>query len=514
MSSERSFLVDPDVGRDGLLVAASQGKAVPQPVPANETETALGELARMGRPASPVILPVLDLAACFSILAFATASLDTASLQGRWALFGLAMNQMALLALFLANGLYDRRILRSAGRIFRATALPAAFVVLASLAMGQLASGASVVTGMPAVSGAVAGHAAASWAALVLVRLGWLAYMRAAARPMDDPLVLVGRAEDVREFLDETRIAFSRDPDRLRQVVGYIATEGSGPVLPDLPRLGRIDTVPGNRSLLASLPPTTQIVVVVRDAQDPAVQPLLHQLYETCFAVRMAVLPALRLRRGALSVALGADSSFLLQPPSLSPAQWVAKRTLDLSIASVGLLLIGPLLAMIALAIKLDSPGPVFFRQARHGMNNRPFSILKFRTMQHRPNAAFEQARRNDPRVTRVGAFLRKTSLDELPQLFNVIGGSMSLVGPRPHPLELNERYEPMVERLFARHRLPPGLTGLAQINHNRGETATVDVMQDRVDYDLRYVREYSVLNDVKIILLTFVMIWRNKDVY
>jgi len=134
--------------------------------------------------------------------------------------------------------------------------------------------------------------------------------------------------------------------------------------------------------------------------------------------------------------------------------------------------------------------------------------------MRHQPQAIFEQARRNDPRVTRVGGFLRKTSLDELPQLFNVIGGTMSLVGPRPHPVELNERYAPAVDRLFARHRLPPGLTGLAQINNNRGETATAEVMRDRVGHDLRYVREYSVWNDIRIILMTLVVIWRNKDVY
>jgi lipopolysaccharide/colanic/teichoic acid biosynthesis glycosyltransferase len=198
----------------------------------------------------------------------------------------------------------------------------------------------------------------------------------------------------------------------------------------------------------------------------------------------------------------------------MTQSQWALKRILDVTLASFAILLLAPLLTIIAIAIKLDSPGPVFFRQLRHGMNNRPFRIFKFRTMRFEPQARFEQARRNDPRVTRLGAILRRTSIDELPQLFNVIGGTMSLVGPRPHPMELNERFAPQVERLFARHRLPPGITGLAQVNHNRGETATVDVMQDRVNHDLRYIRTFTAFSDIRIILLTFVMIWRNKDVY
>ena len=125
-----------------------------------------------------------------------------------------------------------------------------------------------------------------------------------------------------------------------------------------------------------------------------------------------------------------------------------------------------------------------------------------------------EQARRHDPRVTRIGALLRRTSIDELPQLFNVLDGSMSLVGPRPHPIELNDKFAPFVDGMFARHRLPPGLTGLAQVNGSRGETPSIEIMQDRVNFDLRYIGSYNLWNDVRIIVMTFIMIVLNKNVY
>lgn len=189
----------------------------------------------------------------------------------------------------------------------------------------------------------------------------------------------------------------------------------------------------------------------------------------------------------------------------LDTGQFVLKRMEDLMIAGLALLFLGPLLLLITLAIKLDSPGPVLFRQVRHGFNNRPFYVLKFRTMYHTKKVLSDlsQARRNDPRVTRLGALLRKSSLDELPQLFNVLRGDMSIVGPRPHAVEHNDMYAQQIDAYLARHRIKPGITGWAQVNGLRGETNTLDKMHKRVEYDLFYVDHWSLTFDLKIIIMT-----------
>jgi exopolysaccharide biosynthesis polyprenyl glycosylphosphotransferase len=162
----------------------------------------------------------------------------------------------------------------------------------------------------------------------------------------------------------------------------------------------------------------------------------------------------------------------------------------------------------IALAIKLDSPGPVFFRQKRYGFNNQLIEVLKFRTMYHsaRDEKAERLTSRNDPRVTRLGAFLRRTSLDELPQFLNVLRGDMSIVGPRPHALAAKAGgllYQEAVREYAARHRVKPGITGWAQINGWRGETETLEQIKKRVEHDLAYIENWSLLLDLKIIFRT-----------
>lgn len=190
-------------------------------------------------------------------------------------------------------------------------------------------------------------------------------------------------------------------------------------------------------------------------------------------------------------------------------AGWNAmgKRLEDLLIGSIALILLSPLMLVIAFLIKIDSRGPVLFRQKRLGFNNNAFMVLKFRTMVHQaPGSSdhdVQQARRQDPRVTRVGRFLRRTSLDEVPQLLNVLRGEMSLVGPRPHALSHNEQYAQIIDDYLGRHRVLPGLTGLAQVNGFRGETDTVAKMQQRVAYDLTYIETWSLLLDLRIILRT-----------
>ena len=182
----------------------------------------------------------------------------------------------------------------------------------------------------------------------------------------------------------------------------------------------------------------------------------------------------------------------------------VIKRTEDLVIGTLVAFAIIPVLPVIALAIRLDSSGPVLFRQRRRGRNQRVFEVLKFRTMTVMEDGSdVRQATTADPRVTRVGRFLRRTSLDELPQLWNVLKGEMSLVGPRPHALVHDEKFGAMLETYANRHQMKPGVTGLAQVNGFRGETITAESVEARVNYDLAYIRDWSLALDLKIIAMT-----------
>jgi Undecaprenyl-phosphate glucose phosphotransferase len=189
-------------------------------------------------------------------------------------------------------------------------------------------------------------------------------------------------------------------------------------------------------------------------------------------------------------------------PSSL--ADCLLKRGLDLIVGTAATLLLMPLMLIVAVWIKLDSPGPILFRQIRHGYNNRPIKVLKFRTMvTHGDNGQFCQATRGDPRVTRVGRILRRTNIDELPQLLNVIRGDMSLVGPRPHAVSHNQMYDGQIARMARRHNVKPGITGWAQVNGLRGETDTLEKMRARVEHDLYYIDHWSFAFDVRILIKT-----------
>jgi putative colanic acid biosysnthesis UDP-glucose lipid carrier transferase len=194
-----------------------------------------------------------------------------------------------------------------------------------------------------------------------------------------------------------------------------------------------------------------------------------------------------------------------LSETPLTGTRLLIKAIEDRVLALVILVLISPLLLIIALAIKLDSPGPVFFRQARNGWSGKVFHIWKFRSMfVHQPSTGVvQQARKDDPRVTRVGAFLRRTSLDELPQIFNVLKGEMSLVGPRPHAVQHDEEYSQRIRAYFARHNIKPGITGLAQVRGLRGETTEIERMQQRVEADIEYINNWSLWLDLVILVRT-----------
>lgn len=199
--------------------------------------------------------------------------------------------------------------------------------------------------------------------------------------------------------------------------------------------------------------------------------------------------------------------------PLDNPFNQGIKRAFDIVFSLVILVgILSWLIPLIGLLIRLESKGPIFFKQYRHGLNNRLFLCWKFRTMVVNKDADTKQATKGDARITRVGAFLRKTSIDEVPQFLNVLLGDMSVVGPRPHPIKLNESFQPHIEKFWQRHAVRPGITGLAQSRGFRGETSEFSAMSGRVKLDRFYVKNWSLLLDLKIIILTVVSILKGSD--
>lgn len=210
---------------------------------------------------------------------------------------------------------------------------------------------------------------------------------------------------------------------------------------------------------------------------------------------------------------VGSLSAQRLAPsPLANPVGRFAKRALDLAI-SLPVCALFPLIWFpVALAIKATSEGPVFFRQRRTGLYGEEFTCLKFRTMYVNTACDTAQASVNDPRKTRVGAFLRRSSIDELPQFFNVLAGQMSVVGPRPHMLSITEEYKPLIEKYMARHSVKPGITGWAQVNGQRGATEELWQMQKRVELDMWYIRNWNIFLDFKIVVMTIINALRGED--
>ena len=193
----------------------------------------------------------------------------------------------------------------------------------------------------------------------------------------------------------------------------------------------------------------------------------------------------------------------------------VIKRLMDVSVSVIGLLLLAPFLALVALLVKLTSPGPVIFRQRRYGLDGQEILVYKFRTMAVTEDGdTIRQATKDDDRITPLGRILRRYSIDELPQLLNVIQGTMSLVGPRPHAVAHNEEYRKLIKGYMIRHKVLPGITGLAQVNGCRGETRTLEQMQARVSYDLDYLRHWSPGLDLKIIAKTALLVFFDRKAY
>jgi Undecaprenyl-phosphate glucose phosphotransferase len=269
-----------------------------------------------------------------------------------------------------------------------------------------------------------------------------------------------------------------------------------------------------------------EIFVALPWAADRRILDILRKFRPLPASVRLAPESALLHPGLATWETAAAALAPIIRHTPLSPWGQFFKSILDRLVAAVALLWLSPLFAALAIAIKLTSPGPVFFKQNRLGFNNLPFPVYKFRTMRvaRSDEETLKQATRKDSRITPIGAFLRRWSLDELPQLINVMRGNMSLVGPRPHPMwkkagDLweeggSEPLEAIIHEYAARHRVMPGITGWAQVSGYRGETSTVERMLKRVELDIYYIDHWSLWFDIRIILTTFTALFRSEGAY
>lgn len=333
-----------------------------------------------------------------------------------------------------------------------------------------------------------------------------LVQTRLLERASVDRVIIVGQGR-LAQYLHQK---ISNNPWLGQEVVGLVG-------LPDAPltdsQFASLEA--GPYSALGDLPELMHLIethqvntvyfAIPLDASD-VLETLYFQLLDQHVAVHWVPdIFSLRLVNHSVREIAGMPVLTLSETP-LTGTRLLLKSLEDLILSSLILLMIAPLLLLIALAVKLDSPGPVFFRQLRNGWNGRTFHIWKFRSMYVHPveNGVVKQAEKNDPRVTRVGRFLRRTSLDELPQLFNVLRGEMSLVGPRPHAVQHDEEYSQRIAEYFARLNIKPGITGLAQVRGFRGETRDIAQMAQRVESDIEYINSWSLWLDLTILLRTF----------
>ncbi|MFT4711603.1 MAG: putative colanic acid biosynthesis UDP-glucose lipid carrier transferase [Candidatus Azotimanducaceae bacterium] len=256
-----------------------------------------------------------------------------------------------------------------------------------------------------------------------------------------------------------------------------------------------------------------RVYIAIPMAESALVKPLAIGLVESNIDVIWAPdIFGVSLLNHAIKEIAGVPLISLSETPLVGGSA-LAKTTLDKSLAFIALLVLSPVMIIVALLVKLTSSGPVLFKQRRHGWDGRELLIYKFRSMKvHEENEGqVTQATKDDNRLTPIGGFIRRSSIDELPQLFNVLEGSMSLVGPRPHAIAHNDFYKGKIRAYMLRHRIKPGLTGLAQVNGFRGETDTIDKMQSRINYDLAYINNWSIWLDIEIMFKTlFVLIGKN----
>lgn len=349
----------------------------------------------------------------------------------------------------------------------------------------------------------------ATWVGLCFPLMALWRWLAGLAAGRDRPrIVIIGSGQVAADAARRLVARFGRD-----SLAGFVRLpaqpDADGLPAPVLGGLECLDNVSASAGREA-----TELWLACDTAPGESDEALLRQLRMSSLPVRYV--PDLRLLRllGHRASEVAGMTVIELNATPLDGPDALIKAVMDRVLALLLLLSLSPLLLLIAVAIRLDSPGPVLFSQSRHGGGGRVIRVLKFRSMVHRDQADSRQARRGDPRVTRVGAFLRRSSLDELPQLINVLRGEMSLVGPRPHPLALNEEFSGRLAAYMQRHRVKPGITGLAQIHGYRGETDTLEKMQKRLEYDLDYIENWSLWLDLKILARTALTGWTDRNAY
>lgn len=410
-----------------------------------------------------------------------------------------------LTALLRRDGYYEFDALLSSSRAMRAVIARWALIVLGLIAFGYALK--------------VSEHFSRFWLfawtgvvtiSLVSARIVAAALLRRAVREggvFSRRIAIVGANEIGARFA-----AHAADPEKAISIVGIysagpedVAGGFSHPADGDLraleraARAGEIDDV---------------VIAMPRLSKD-AMASIVNRL--STLPVTLAICPNAHWldHTGGDIVRIGGTPMLTLYRRPLEGWGSVLKTAEDYAIGVPAFLLLSPLMLAIAIALKLEGAGPIFFTQQRHGFNQKVFRIFKFRTMTVLEDGAeIPQARANDPRVTRLGAFLRRYSLDELPQIYNVLRGEMSLVGPRPHALAHNHQYALAIENYSGRHKVKPGMTGWAQVNGCRGETSENERMAERVRYDLEYIDNWSLWFDFKIMVLTFAAVLFPKNAY
>jgi len=289
-----------------------------------------------------------------------------------------------------------------------------------------------------------------------------------------------------------------RSPDRLHP-------EAGSALLGTLPQLSEFVRDKGVREVYITLPLGSQ----------PRIVELLEQVQGT--TASLFFVPdvfGISIIQGRLQDISGVPVVGICETPFTGTNQLI-KRVSDIVLASLILILISPILLALAIGVKLSSPGPIIFRQKRNGLDGEEIVVYKFRSMRTQDNGpVVKQATKGDARITPFGAFIRRTSLDELPQFVNVLQGRMSIVGPRPHAVAHNEEYRKLIKAYMVRHKVKPGITGWAQVNGLRGETDTIDKMVARVEYDLEYLRNWSLALDLQIILRTVRLVVFDRHAY
>lgn len=298
-------------------------------------------------------------------------------------------------------------------------------------------------------------------------------------------------------------IGYADDRRQVKPEVRELAYLGGFDSLLRLAREGRLD----------------QVILALPQIRQDRLEYIADTL--SAASIDLCVLPreTLELKTGYRVNFLGSLPVFAIWQQPIRDVDGIVKEILDRGLAAVAVVLLAPILLLTCLAIRIESKGPILFRQKRFGFNNNEISVLKFRSMytDRQDVSGAERTQKNDPRVTRVGRFIRRTSIDELPQLFNVLKGDMSLVGPRPHATMMrvgDKYYFDAVKGYTARHRVKPGITGLAQVRGLRGEIATTERARKRVEYDIYYIENWSPLLDIRIMIETIVKLIWDKNAY